>query len=55
MTVQWGGKVGSRERRQASVIDDVPFGFIRRMLMERVDEPVTDMRAGDSAILRGGS
>lgn len=51
VTVQWGGRVGSRERRQASVIEEVPLGFMRRMLMGRVEEPVTERR-GDSAIVK---
>lgn len=49
MTVQCGGRVCSNDRRQASVIDEVPLGFMRRMLMALVDEPVIE---GSSAIGR---
>lgn len=41
VTVQYGGRVVSRDRRQASVIEEVPLGFIRRMLMALVEDPVT--------------
>ncbi len=34
-TVTWGGRVGSRERRQASVMLGVALGLMRRMLMWR--------------------
>jgi len=40
--VQCGGSVGSNERRQASVIDDVPLGFMSRIWIVFIDEPVTD-------------
>ena len=42
-----GGSVVSSERRQASVMEDVPFGFMRRMLMAFVEEPVTEGRDED--------
>jgi hypothetical protein len=53
VTVQYGGKVGSRERRHASVIEDVPFGFMRRIFMVLVEDPVTDGRESESDILAG--
>ena len=34
-TVQNGGRVDCKEARQASVIDEVELGFIRRMEMGR--------------------
>jgi hypothetical protein len=46
VTVQCGGNVVSSERRHASVIEDVPFGFMRRMLMAFVENPVTEGRDG---------
>jgi hypothetical protein len=42
VTVQYGGNVVSKDRRQASVIEDVPLGFIRRMLIDLVEDPVTE-------------
>ncbi len=45
VTVQWGGSVVSRERRHASVIEDVPLGLTRRMLMACFEDPVTEGRA----------
>jgi hypothetical protein len=47
VTVQWGGSVVSNERRHASVIEDVPFGFMRSMLMAFVEDPVTEGRDGE--------
>jgi len=44
VTVQWGGSVVSNERRHASVIEDVPLGFTRRMWMAFVEDPVTERR-----------
>ena len=32
----------SNERRQASVMDEVPLGFMSRTLMGLVDDPVTE-------------
>lgn len=40
MTVTYGGSVGSRDLRQASVIEGVPFGLMRRTLILRAEEPV---------------
>jgi len=34
--------VCSRDRRQASVIDEVPLGLMSRMLMALVEVPVTE-------------
>jgi hypothetical protein len=53
VTVQCGGRVDSNDLRHASVIDDVPFGFIRRILMLLVEDPVTDGRESESDILAG--
>lgn len=53
VTVQCGGSVSWRERRQASVMDEVPFGFMRRILIVLVEVPVTDGSEIDSAIFRG--
>lgn len=39
-----------RDLRQASVIEEVPFGFMRSMLMTFVDVPVTDGSEMDSVI-----
>jgi hypothetical protein len=50
VTVQWGGRVDSRDRRQASVMDEVPLGFMRRILMVLFDDPVTDGRGKDSVM-----
>ena len=47
VTVQWGGSVVSNERRHTSVIEDVPFGFMRSMLMAFVEDLVTEGRDGD--------
>jgi hypothetical protein len=44
VTVQYGGRVGCNERRQASVIEEVPLGLMRRILMALVDDPVTTGR-----------
>lgn len=46
--------MSSRDRRHASVIDDVPLGFMRRMLMVLVDFPVTDGRDSCSDMAWGG-
>ena len=43
-TVQCGGSVGSRDRRQASVIEDVPFGLMRSIDIALVEEPVMEGR-----------
>lgn len=32
----------SSDRKHASVMEDVPLGFMRRMLMTLVEVPVTD-------------
>lgn len=48
VTVQCGGRVCSSDRRQASVMDEVPLGLMRRILMALVDEPVTE---GSSAMV----
>ena len=48
--MQCGGKVASNERKHASVIEEVPFGLMRRMLMDLVDDPVTDGRDIESDI-----
>lgn len=50
VTVQCGGRVVSRERRHASVMEDVPLGLINKILIVLVDVPVTE---GNSAIFRG--
>ena len=50
MTVQYGGKVNSSERRHASVMEEVPFGLMRSILMALVELPVTD---GSSDIVQG--
>ena len=52
VTVQEGGRVVSSERRQESVIEEVPLGLMRRTLITLVDVPVIDGRARgmDSAI-----
>lgn len=42
VTVQFGGSVCSRERRQAAVMEGVLFGFMRRMLICLVEVPVMD-------------
>jgi hypothetical protein len=42
--VQCGGSVVSKERRHASVIEEVPLGLMRRIWMRLVDFPVTDAR-----------
>lgn len=42
VTVQYGGRVCSNDRRQASVMDEVPLGLMRRILMTLVEEPVTE-------------
>lgn len=42
VTVQYGGKVNSSERRHASVMEEVPFGLMRSILMALVELPVTD-------------
>jgi len=52
VTVQYGGRVGSKERRQPSVIEDVPLGFMRRILMILVEEPVIHGSEIDSDIYR---
>lgn len=52
VTVQYGGRVGANDRRQASVMDEVPLGLIRRILMGFVEVPVTE---GSSAIVVKGS
>lgn len=54
VTVQYGGNVSSKERRQAFVIDEVPFGFMSSMLMARVDFPVMDGSVIDSDIMKKG-
>ena len=46
VTVQCGGRVGWRDRRQASVMDEVPLGLMRRMLIFLVDDPVTEESVG---------
>jgi len=48
VTVQYGGRVVSKDLKQASVIEEVPFGLMRRMLIVLVDEPVTEEREGGS-------
>jgi len=48
--VQCGGKVASNERKHASVIEEVPFGLMRSMLMDLVDDPVTEGRDIESDI-----
>lgn len=40
--VTWGGSVLEILRRQASVMEGVEFGLIRRIEMGRVDDPVAD-------------
>lgn len=42
VTVQYGGMVVSSERRQASVMALVPFGFMRRIFMTLIDVPVME-------------
>jgi len=39
-TVQYGGRVPSSDLKQALVMDDVPFGLIRRILISLVEVPV---------------
>src|SRR6187402_3927092 len=39
VTVQYGGKVSSRDLRQASVIEEVPLGLINSILITLVDDP----------------
>lgn len=51
VTVQCGGRVASRERRHASVMEEVPLGFMRRMLMGLVEVPVTEGRGVAAAML----
>lgn len=53
VTVQCGGRVSWRDLRQASVMEDVPLGLMRRMLIVLVDDPVTDGSEIDSANFRG--
>jgi hypothetical protein len=50
VTVQCGGSVDSNDRRHASVIKEVPLGFIRRILIALVEDPVTDGSNIGSAI-----
>jgi hypothetical protein len=50
VTVQCGGNVASNDRKHASVIDEVPLGLIRRMLIDLVEEPVTE---GSPLIVQG--
>jgi len=47
VTVQWSGSAVSNERRHTSVIEDVPFGFMRSMLVAFVEDPETKGRDGD--------
>jgi hypothetical protein len=58
VTVQYGGSVVSNDRKHASVIEEVPLGFMRSMLIVLVEEPVTDGSSDDSDIsgvdIRGG-
>ncbi len=42
----------SRDRKQASVMDEVPLGFMRRMFMVLVEEPVTDGSNSESDMVR---
>jgi hypothetical protein len=41
-TVTWGGSVLAMLRRQASVMEGVEFGLMRRIEMGCVEDPVTD-------------
>ncbi len=50
VTVQYGGNVACNDCRQASVIEAVPLGFMRRILTALVDDPVTE---GSSLIFQG--
>ena len=50
VTVQWVGRVDLRDRRQASVMDKVLLGFMRRILMVLFDDPVSDRRGKDSVM-----
>lgn len=50
VTVQCGGRVTERERRQASVMLAVPLGFMRRMLIALVEVPVTEGKEGGADI-----
>lgn len=52
VTVTCSGRVGSSDLRHASVIDLVPFGLIRSILMEREEIPVT-LGSGSNADIIG--
>ena len=41
-TVTWGGSVLEMLRRQASVMEGVEFGLIKRIEMGLVEDPVTE-------------
>ena len=51
VTVQWGSSVVSNERRRAFVIENVPLGFMRRMLMAFVEDPVTEGKDDERILL----
>jgi hypothetical protein len=42
--------VVSRDRKQASVIEEVPLGFMRSILIDLVEDPVTEERGSESAM-----
>jgi len=44
LTVQCGGRVCSKERRQLSVMKEEEFGFTKRMCICLVDVPVIEGR-----------
>lgn len=49
-TVTCGGSVSATLRRQASVMDGVQLGLMRRMEMGRVEVPLTDGSATDDMV-----
>lgn len=53
VTVQYGGRVDSRERRHASVMEEVPLGLIKRMLIVLAELPVTEGSSGMFGCLGG--
>jgi hypothetical protein len=55
VTVQCGGRVAERERRQASVMEEVPLGFMRRILISLVDVPVTEGSGGADILEERGN